>query len=91
MTNNQRKSNRGGYRAGAGRKKGVPNKVTGELKDMILGALSEAGGQQYLLERAKDNPVAFMTLVGKVLPYQVTGEGGGPVRIEAPWLAGRSV
>lgn len=28
------------------------------------------------------NPVAFMTLVGKVLPLQVSGEGGGPMIIK---------
>ena len=74
-----------------GRVKGTPNKVTTELKEMILGALSDAGGQEYLKEQAEKNPGAFMTLVGKVLPYQITGEGGGPVKIEAPWLLGRSL
>lgn len=58
---------------------------------MILGALSDAGGQEYLKGQAESNPAAFMTLVGKVLPYQVTGEGGGPVKVEATWLQGRSV
>lgn len=65
--------------AGIGRQKGVPNKLTKALKDMILGALDDAGGQKYLAEQAERNPAAFMTLVGKVLPLQVTGEGGGPV------------
>lgn len=80
-----------GQKGGPGRPKGQLNKVNAELKDMILGALSDAGGQEYLVERAKDNPTAFMALVGKILPYQVTGEGGGPVRIEATWLHGRSI
>ena len=62
-----------------GRKKGVPNKLTGQLKDMILGALADVGGQKYLAEQAVENPGPFLTLVGKVLPLQVTGEGGGPV------------
>jgi hypothetical protein len=62
-----------------GRTKGTPNKLTADLKSMILGALEDAGGQQYLLRQSKDNPTAFLTLVGKVLPMQVTGEGGGPV------------
>lgn len=77
--------------AGKGRPKGAPNKVTTELKEMILGALSEAGGLHYLTEQAKTNPGPFLTLVGKVLPYQVTGEGGGPVKVEASWLQGRSI
>lgn len=51
-----------------GRAKGVPNKTTAEIKEMILGALSEVGGQAYLVQQALDNPNAFMTLVGKVVP-----------------------
>jgi len=53
--------------------------MTRALKDMILQALDKAGGEQYLVEQASKNPVAFMTLLGKVLPLQVSGEGGGPV------------
>jgi hypothetical protein len=70
-----------GFKTG-GRKKGAVNKVTAQLKDMILQALDESGGIEYLKERAIDNPVAFLTLVGKVLPLQVTGEGGGPLTVE---------
>ena len=51
-----------------GRQKGATNKTTAELKEMILGALSEVGGQAYLVRQALDNPNAFMTLVGKVVP-----------------------
>lgn len=73
-----------------GRKAGTPNKVTGELKDMILGALDDVGGKEYLSHQAKENPTAFMTLVGKVLPMQVTGANGGPLQVqEVPWLRDR--
>lgn len=63
--------------AGKGRQKGVPNKATAQLKDMILGALDQAGGIEYLTERARDPKTAsaFLTLVGKVLPMQVQGAG----------------
>jgi len=67
--------------AGVGRKAGVPNKNTTALKDMILKALDGVGGEAYLRERAIDNPTAFLTLVGKVLPLQVTGEGDGPLQV----------
>lgn len=64
-----------------GKPKGATNKTSRELKDMILTALSQAGGEQYLLERALDprTASAFMSLVGKVLPMQVTGANGMPL------------
>jgi hypothetical protein len=67
---------------GPGRPRGLPNKVTAEVKTMVLQALSDAGGVEYLVERAKDprTASAFLTLVGKVIPTQITGEGGGPVQ-----------
>lgn len=57
--------------AGKGRPKGVPNKVNGDLKEMILGALAAAGGEEYLKRQAKDNSSAFLALVGRVLPKQI--------------------
>src|SRR4051812_13091614 len=54
--------------AGKGRPKGARNKVTKGLREMILGALDDVGGQAYLAEQAQSNPVAFMALLGKVLP-----------------------
>jgi len=66
--------------AGKGRVKGVPNKLTKELKDMIIEALDEAGGVEYLVRQAKKkNPTAFMTLLGKVLPMQVAGDPNNPL------------
>lgn len=68
--------------AGMGRKKGVPNKTTRQLKELILEALSQAGGVDYLVRQArKKNPAPFMMLLGKVLPLQVTGESGGPITV----------
>lgn len=66
-----------------GSRKGIPNKTTAALKDMILNALDKAGGEAYLMERAKDprTASAFLTLVGKVLPMQVTGPEDGPVQV----------
>lgn len=64
-----------------GTRKGVPNKNTAAIKDMILTALNNAGGAKYLERRANDprTAAAFLGLVGKVLPLQVSGEGGGPI------------
>ena len=58
-----------------GRPKGVPNKTTQALKDMILSALDKSGGVDYLITQAETNPNAFMSLVGKVLPMTVMGAG----------------
>lgn len=71
----------GGKRPGAGRKPGVPNKFTAELKDMILQALSDAGGVRYLKTQAKENPRAFIGLLGRVLPLQVTGAANGAIEV----------
>ena len=57
--------------AGKGRKKGVPNKTTKAVKEMILAALSELGGEEYLIAQGKENPVAFMTLLGRIIPSEV--------------------
>ena len=69
---------------GPGRPKGSINKVTADVRAMILQALDGAGGAVYLQRQADENPSAFLTLVGKVLPMQVTGADGGAVatRIE---------
>lgn len=73
-----------GFRAqaGKGRPKGVPNKNTTALKDMILGALAKVGGEDYLKRQAEENPGPFLTLVGKVLPLQLTGDGGAPIILQ---------
>lgn len=64
---------------GPGRKPGVPNKATKALKEMILGALDGAGGQDYLQKQAAENPTAFLTLIGKVLPTTLSGDPENPV------------
>lgn len=61
--------------AGKGRPKGSLNKVTKSVKEMILGALEEAGGQEYLQAQATQNPTAFLTLIGKILPSEINASG----------------
>lgn len=65
-----------------GSRKGIPNKTTAQLKDMILSALDKSGGVDYLVERANDPKTAsaFLTLVGKVLPMTVQGDPNNPLQ-----------
>lgn len=64
-------------RAGTRRgRKSAADARTPQLKDMILSALDEAGGVQYLVRQAQEDPARFMTLVAKVLPLQDEAEEG---------------
>jgi hypothetical protein len=64
-----------------GRKPGVPNKVTGDVRAMIVEALQTAGGAQYLAAQAHDNPSAFMALVGRALPKEMTVDNTGSMTL----------
>lgn len=75
----------GGKRAGAGRPKGVPNKINGDIKQMLLDALNAKGGAAYFMEQAEQNPAAFMTLVGKILPMQISGGEGTSGKLSIKW------
>ena len=60
-----------------GRKPGQPNHLTQLLKDTILEAATRAGKGDivaYLERQAEENPVAFLGLLGRVLPLQIRGD-----------------
>lgn len=65
--------------AGKGRPRGVPNKITSDLKAMVLGALDDAGGREYLTRQAEENPGPFMALVGKCLPKDLNVDANAQV------------
>lgn len=65
-----------------GRKPGTMNRQTVAVKELILAALDKVGGEKYLILQASENPTAFMTLLGKIIPTQLTGPDDGPVQIE---------
>ena len=65
-----------------GRKKGTPNKIPAALKDMILRALEEAGGVDYLVAQAHESPAAFLSLLGKVLPTRLQGDANNPLPLK---------
>lgn len=77
--------------AGKGRKKGVPNKLTADVREAIATlAQANVGRCQAWLDRiAVDDPDKAFDLYLKMLEYHVpklarsehTGEGGGPVYV----------
>lgn len=83
---------RGGKRPGAGRPKGTPNKATAEAKRVALAFLNRRSDEELdtLWNAAKGESAskALSTWLGAlefVMPKlgrtEVTGEGGGPVRV----------
>ena len=74
-----------GIAKSGGRAKGTPNKLNRDIKEMVLTALNNAGGAEYLTQRAFDCPTAFLALVGRVLPMQVTGANGNPIAVDFRW------
>lgn len=71
-----------------GRPKGVPNKTTVATKEGIALAAEGLGGHKRLIAWAQEDPLnerAFWTQIyTKLVPYEVTGKDGGPIR--ATWI-----
>lgn len=69
-----------------GRPKGVPNKLTTAVKDAIAQAAEGLGGTDRLIEWCKEDPKNesqfWVSVYPKLLPLQVSGEGGGPLQFE---------
>jgi hypothetical protein len=66
-----------------GRKKGTPNRFTAFGKALLEDTLWRLGGAVWLEQAARENPAAFMSLLGKLLPKQLElqPEGAAPLRI----------
>ena len=58
---------------------------------MILGALAAEGGQSYLERQARENRVAFLTLVGKILPLTLQGNSQQPITFQVVTGVSRTV
>lgn len=72
--------------AGKGRPKGSMNKTTKAAKDAIAEAAEALGGAERLVAWAKEDPQNERTFWGtiypKLLPLQVTGEGGQALQVQ---------
>lgn len=64
-----------------GREKGTPNKLSSGVKANVVGVFDQIGGREAMAEWAKDNQTEFYRLYAKLLPHEVTGEGGGPINV----------
>jgi len=53
------------------RTKGTPSKLTSDVKEAVLRAFNGAGGAAYLERVAQENPVAFLTLLGRLVPREI--------------------
>jgi hypothetical protein len=53
-------------------KKRGPGKMTKDIKEVLLIAFEKAGGCSYLVKQSKENPKAFMALLGRCIPAQVS-------------------
>lgn len=64
-----------------GRRPGSPNKLNRDIREMIFQALEEQGGWRYLYRQASENPVAFMSLVAKIMPTKIEGDAGSSITL----------
>lgn len=84
---------------GKGRPPGTPNKVSKSIREAVLEAVQPGmchpeGLKGWLVERAlggiEDRKI-FAGVVSRVIPIEITGEGGGAVKVDLGWLAGRKI
>jgi hypothetical protein len=76
----------GGARPGAGRPKGVPNKITGTFRDAVMQAAAEVGDSReegvdgqggllgYLKKAAVREEKTFLMIMARILPLKMTAE-----------------
>ena len=76
-----------------GRRRGVANKTTALLKDAVLQAAEAAGDKGgmvgFLTTQAKQNPTAFMSLLGRVIPLQNAANKDDDIKIEVKFVPSR--
>lgn len=63
---------------------GSKNTKANEIKNMVLHSLDRVGGIEYLARQAIENPSAYLSLIGKVIPRDVNvgGQSDNPIVTE---------
>tara|TARA_R110002051_G_C8352968_1_gene440454 strand:- start:145 stop:492 length:348 start_codon:yes stop_codon:yes gene_type:complete len=54
-----------------GRKKGSANKITKDMREILMNSFHKAGGVNYLVKQSVESPVAYLGLLGKIVPSQL--------------------
>lgn len=83
----EKPKNTGRFGAGnPGKPRGAKNKTTLAAKEAIADAAEKLGGSKRLVAWAKEDPkneqIFWGTIYPKLLPLQVSGEGGGPIQVD---------
>ncbi len=82
-----------------GKPKGAVNRVTRTIREAVLEAVKPGnchpeGLTGWLIDRANggiEDRKIFAGIVSRVIPVEITGEGGGAIKVELGWLSGRKV
>jgi hypothetical protein len=62
---------------------------TRNVREQFQHAFELIGGIPRLAHWAHQDPKGFYQLYSKLIPAQISGEGGGPIRVELSWVNGR--
>jgi len=61
---------------------GAKNKVPQAAKENIQAVFVRLGGTAAMAEWANENKTEFYKIYSRLLPHELTGEGGGPITVE---------
>ena len=61
---------------GSGRKPGTTNKDTEAVRLAVMRSFDHIGAWKYLVKLSEANPVAYVSLLAKILPYELATSGG---------------
>ena len=71
---------------GSGRKPGSKNKDTETIRIAVMRSFEAVGGWKYLEEMARAQPTAYMTLLGKILPHELSSAGSLRHEVVLRWM-----